>query len=323
MRPAQPLLALVLLAACAETSVSSPPPLSAPEADDPLSMIPAEADLVLWADLAKLRSSPWTRDSFDKMAGAESAQDNFDQVRRVEHLVFAKVPTLGDDTSLLVAQGGIERERMLASFTKRGGTSTSTYRGAELVTRDQEALAFVGRRTAVSGPTVAVRAALDCDFGMGRAIGSESWFQRMRGELLRGGSPPALVAALYVHLQPATRTALMQQMGEGDTLEDFAARVELSEDLQVTALGAVRTPAEARDLAGRLGERLRDASVRPIVSAFGFASVLDGVRFQAQETRVVATLHVSARERAEIAERMAVVADMMAKLRKTEEKPRP
>ena len=326
MSRCKPLGFLALLVACAETSSGSGPLARPPLAeDDPLSMVPAEADLVLWADLAKLRSSPWTHDSFEKMTGAEAASPptGFEQVRAVERLVFAKVPSLGDGVSLLVAQGGIERERMLDVFAKEGRTSASTYRGAELLTRGEETLAFTGKRLALSGPTVAVRAALDCSFGVARAIDTEPWFQRLRGHLLRDADPARLVAALYVHLQPATREVLMREMGEGETLEEFAARVELGDDLHLTALGGVRTAAEAKDLAGRLAERLRDASVRPIVAAFGFASVLDSVRFQAQEARVVGTLHVSARERVQIAERMAAVSDMMAKMRKTEEKGQP
>jgi hypothetical protein len=317
---------LVLLAACAETSSGTGPssrPL--PEEDELFSMVPAEADLVLWANLARLRSSPWTRDSFERVAGAEggATASAFGQARSVERLVFAKVPSLGDDASVLVAQGGIERASMLGAFTQDGDTSASTYRGAELATRGAETLAFAGERTALSGPTVAVRAALDCTFGAARAVDTEPWFHRLHGQLLHDSDPTALVAALYVHLQPATREALLREMGEGGALEEFAARVELGDDLRVTALGGVHTAAEARDLAGRLTERLRDASVRPIVAAFGFARALESVQLRAQGNRVVGTLHISARERAEIAERMATVSEMMANMRNQQEKPRP
>jgi hypothetical protein len=310
---------------CAETSMpSSSLPRPVLDEDDPLSMIPAEADLVLSADLAKLRASPWTHASVSRVAEGDSgtAGAAFDQIRDVERVVFAKVPSLGEGATVLVAQGGIDRERMRKSFAKgAAATANSSYRGAELVTRGEESLAFVGGRTAVSGPALAVRAAIDCNFGVARAIDSEAWFQAMRGLLGRGRDPGTLVAALFVHLQPATRAALMQEMGEGENLEEFAARIDLGEDLDVTAMGAVRTEAQARDLAGRLSERIRDASVRPIVAAFGFASVLDSVRFVAKENHVVGTAHVSQRERTEIALRMAAVAELMAKLRQTEGKP--
>jgi hypothetical protein len=323
-------LPLVLCAAaCAESTVAAPgagsPSRPVLDEDDLLAMIPSEADLVLWADMAKMRASPWTRDSFTKVAGdANAAEAGFDQIRDVDRLVFAKVPSLRDGASVLVAQGKIDRDRMTKAFARAGGASeTSVYRGADVLLRGEEALAFVGKRTVVSGPIVAVRAAIDCNFGVARALETEAWFQRMKTDLLRGKDAASLVTAFYVRLQPATREALMREMGEGATLEDFGARIDLAEDLDVSAIGAVRTDSEARDLAGRLAERIRDARVRPIVAAFGFASVLDSVHFQAKENRVHGTLHISQKERAEIAERMAAMADLMTKMRRNEAKSPP
>jgi hypothetical protein len=295
--------------------------------DDLLAMVPAEADLVLWADMAKLRTSPWTRDSFAKVVSADSgaSEPEFDQIRDVERLVFAKVPALRDGASLLVAQGKFDRERMSKDFAKDGGAvEKSAYRGADMLVRGDEALAFLSNRTVISGLTVAVRTAIDCNVGVARSIDSDSWFQRLRGRLTRTkGTPP--VAALYVQLQPTTREALLREMGEGEALEEFAGRIDLGSDLDVTAIGSVRTALQARDLAARLAERVRDARSRPIVAAFGFTSVLDSMRFSAKETDVEVTLHISQQERVEISERMAIVAETVARMRKTpsKEKPQP
>jgi hypothetical protein len=321
---ALPFILLLLAAACAESAGVAPgaaPPRPALDEDDLWSMIPAEADLVMWADMARLRVSPWTRDSFAKVANGDDAADggSLDHMRDLDRVVFAKVPTFSDGASILVAQakpGKLDRARMAKTFTKGQQAGATTYRGAELWSRGAESLAFVGKGTVISGLTVAVRAAIDCNFGVGRSIETESWFARMRADLLRGRDAASLVAALYVHLQPATREALVQQMGEGGTLEEFAGRVDLADDLDATVIGVVRTEGEARDLAARLNERIRDARVRPIVAAFGFGSVLDSVQFRASDTRVQGALHVSEKERAEIAQRMAVVADTMANLRK-------
>jgi hypothetical protein len=290
--------------------------------DDLLAMVPAEADLVLWADMAKLRTSPWTRDSFAKVVSADSGagEPEFDQIRDVERLVFAKVPALRDGASLLVAQGKFDRERMSKDFAKDGGAvEKSAYRGADMLVRGDEALAFLSNRTVLSGLTVAVRTAIDCNIGVARSIDSDSWFQRLRGRLTRTkGTPP--VAALYVQLQPTTREALLREMGEGEALEEFAGRIDLGSDLDVTAIGSVRTALQARDLAARLAERVRDARSRPIVAAFGFTSVLDSMRFSAKETDVEVTLHISQQERVEISERMAIVAETIARMRKTPSK---
>ena len=305
-----------------------PMPRPAPDDDDLFAMVPAEADLVLWADLAKLRSSPWTRESFAKAMSADSgaSDPSFGEIRDVERLVFAKVPSLRDGASVLVAQGKLDRERISKAFARGGGAVENTaYRGADMLVRGDEALAFLSKRTVISGITVAVRAAIDCNIGVARAIDSESWWKGLRSQLGRakGDIPP--VAALYVRLQPATREALKREMGEGEVLEEFAGRVDLGSDLDVIAIGNVRTVLQAHDLAARMAERIRDVRTRPIVAAFGFASVLESMRFSAKETSVEATLHISQRERAEISDRMAIVAETMASMRKnqTEEKKQP
>ena len=314
---------LLLAASCAETPTvalggpTSPrPPL---DDDDLWAMVPAEADLVLWVDMAKLRTSPWTRDSFAKVTSVDSGagEPGFDQIRDVERVVFAKVPALRDGASILVAQGKFNRERMSKDFTEKGGAvEKAVYRGADMLARGDEALAFVSNRTVISGLTAAVRAAIDCNVGVTRTIDSDSWFQRLRSRLTRarGREPP--VATLYVQLQPATREALLREMGEGEALEEFAGRIDLGDDLDVTAIGSARTELQARDLAARLAERIRDARSRPIVAAFGFTSVLDSMHFAAKETDVEVTLHISHQERVEISERMAIVAETIAKMRK-------
>lgn len=326
-----------LLAACAETTTMAPvspnPPRPILDDEDPWSMIPAEADLVLWADLAKLRKSPWTKDSFSKVAMADTRnlEVGFDQIRDMDRLVFAKVPTFRDGASVMVAQGRFDRERIGKVFADKSRTldplQKSSYRGADLLIRGEEALAFLGRRTLLSGLTVAVRAAIDCNIGIARAIDSESWLQHLRSELAHDKEGAAQVVALYVRLQPATREALMHEMGEGESLEEFGGRIDLSNDLDATVIGVQRTEIQARDLAARMAERIREVITRPIVSAFGFTKVLDSVRFVAKGNRVMGRLHISQQERAEIAERMTIVADTIAKMRaeraKTEEKKEP
>ena len=316
---------LLLAAACGETSAVAPdgPAIPRPAADDDdlLAMVPAEADLVLWADLAQLRSSPWTRESFAKVAGSDpgTSEASFGQIRDIDRLVFAKVPFLREGASVLVAQGKLDRERIRKAFSQNGSAVENTvYRGADLLVRGDEALAFLSKRTVISGLTVAVRTAIDCNVGVSRAIDSESWFQHLRAQLARakGSVPP--VATLYVRLQPATREVLKREMGEGEALEEFAGRIDLGSDLDVIAIGNVRTELQAHDLAARMAERVREVRTRPIVAAFGFGSVLDSMRFAAKETGVEASLHISQRERAEISDRMAIVAETMANMRKNQ-----
>jgi len=322
---------LLLLSAsgCAELSTAAPPaePLARQVLadDDPWAMVPAEADLILWADLDKLRASPWTRDSFARVAPQDVAGQGpaFEQTDKLDQILLAKLPALRDGASVLVGQGGFDREAMRRAFAQEP-VETSTYRGTEIHMRGEEALAFFGRRTVFSGLAVAVRAALDCNAGVARAVDSESWLRQLRGELDRDKGAALPVATLYVRLQPATREALLREMGEGGDLEEFGGRVDLDGDLHAHAIGVTRTPQQAQDLAARLSERVREARTRPIVAALALGSVLDSVRFSVAGTRVHATLRVSEHERALIALKMALVAETLARMRKQRmEQPQP
>lgn len=310
-------VAVLVLAGCAETPMpaaslqSAPPPV---DEDEVWGMIPAEADLVLWADMAKLRESAWTRESVTRVSEGSIGDGGFDPVD-VDRLLYAKVPALRDGASVLIAQGRFDRARVAKAFAEKGGpVERSSYRTAEVLTRGDESLALLGKHTVLSGMTVAVRAAIDCNIGVSRSIDTEPWIVRLRKDLpFRKDSHP--VAALYVQLQPATREALLREMGEGGSLQEFAGVIELDRDLDLRAIGVLPTEQEARDLAARLADRIREVRNRPVVAAFGLGGVIDSLRFLPSGDKVRASLHLSQRDRAQISERMSIVADTLAKMR--------
>src|ERR1017187_2669217 len=269
------LLALQLMflaGACGEASTVASGgqaiPRPAPDDDDLWAMVPAEADLVLWADLAKLRSSPWTRESLAKIAAVDpgASEPSFEHIRDVDRLIFAKVPFLRDGASVLVAQGKLDRERISKAFAQAGSAvETSAYRGADMLIRGDEAVAFLSKRTVISGLTVAVRTTIDCNIGVARAIDSESWFQHLRNQLARnkGSAPP--VAALYVRLQPATREALKQEMGEGEALGEPPGSVFLKNPRGGPPIGKGAPKLEAPVLGAGRGGPFRRAPPAPHV----------------------------------------------------------
>lgn len=322
-----PLALSALAAACAESTGAatgpSTPEQALAEDDDVWAMVPAEADLVLFADLARLRQSPWTSETVDKVSTSNAADPAVDQMRGMDRVMFAKLPNLRDGASILIAQGKVDREVVRRGFRQGDEMlDRSSYRGAELWVRGDEALGFVGKRTVLSGYTLAVRAAIDCHTGLAPTVEGESWIKHLRAELDRDQASKAPVSSLFVRLQPATREALMQEMGEGEFLEELGSRIDLGRDLDLKAVGVVRTEAQARDLAGRLGERIRDLRTRPIVAAFGLGGLLDSLRLTAKDNLVLGNLHVSEKERADISARMSLVAETLARLRGQEAAPK-
>jgi hypothetical protein len=107
----------------------------------------------------------------------------------------------------------------------------------------------------------------------------------------------------------------LREVGEGGSLETFGGRIDLGADLDAVAVGVVETQIQARDLAARLVERIREVRTRPIVAVFGLGRVLDSLKFAAKGNRVQASLHVSENQRSEIAERIAAVTEVLTRLR--------
>jgi hypothetical protein len=325
-------LLLGALAASLATSCATPaaPGLSAAPAaartavddDDLWALAPAEAELLVWADMAQIRESAWTKAALYKTApeerAARAAARGLDEVDDVDRLLYATVPALREGASILVAQGRVDRERLSAAFRRQHPRMTvSDYRGVRVLAEDEEAIAFLTKRTVVSGPLVAVRATIDCGFGLARSVASESWLSALLAGLREGRGPsrrpPAVAAA--VRLSSTMRAQLAAEMGEGGTLEQVGARLDLGRDLDVAMVGLVSTPQQALDLAARLSAALRDQRNRPIVFILGLQPILDGVRLAARENRVEGTLRIPEDQRAEIADRMAMVAEQLARRR--------
>jgi len=118
-----------------------------------------------------------------------------------------------------------------------------------------------------------------------------------------------------VRVNPTMRAQLAADMGEGGTLEQVGARLDLGLGLDVAMVGLVSTHQQATDLAARLSATLREQRNRPLVSVLGLQSILDGVRLVASENRVEGRLSISDDQRTEIADRIALVAEQIARRR--------
>ena len=248
-------LAVLLAASCA--TPASPGPAAVPagsrtaaDDDDLWALAPAEAELLVWADMTQLRASAWTKAALAKTApeerAARAAARGFDEVDDVDHLLYATVPPLREGASILVAQGRMDRERLSAAFRRQHPqTVACDYRGVGVLAEGEEALAFLSKRTVLSGPLVAVRASIDCGFGLARSAASESWLSALQTTLRESRDPsrrpPALAVAVRVN--PTMRAQLEAEMGEGGTLEQVGARVDLGRDLDVACWAGVHPSA--------------------------------------------------------------------------------
>lgn len=295
-----------------------------------LSLVPAESELVWTVDMTALRNSPWTQEAVTQALVSDQGNSLFDQkfAREVEQVVFAVLPSLGEGTSLIIANGSFQRNTLLGLFQDVSSEEKSSfYRGIEIVERGSQALALQGNRLVLSGPTVAVRSAIDCGFAKARDIRSEPWVEDLSVGLrsIDGAAvdPESVVA--YVRLSDSARRQLLSELGDGDTLEAAGLRLVLGADMHVAMMGVTRTDQEAVDFSARLGQQLQVARTRPLVALLGLSPVLSKVKFRVSQNRVFANLVVSASEQKEISRRMTMLSQMLTRLhkKKSQEKTNP
>jgi hypothetical protein len=171
---------------------------------------------------------------------------------------------------------------------------------------------------------VAVRASIDCGFGLAKSVASEEWLSGLRGILAEdkgaGQRLPAL--AMAVHMTPNMRAQFEEEMGEGGTLEKVGARLDLGADMEVSMVGVVANHQQAMDLAARVSTRLQEQRNRPLFFVLGLQPILDSVHFATQDNRVEAGLRIPKAQRADIADRMALVAQHLARRRQSASSPK-
>jgi hypothetical protein len=327
------LLACLGAASCAETLpevVAAPAgPRTSVDDEDLWALAPGESETLIWADMAQLRTSDWTQSTVTKTATDERAARaevrGFDEVTDVDRLLYVTVPPLREGASVFLAQGRLNRDRIEKAFrVQHHGAVASDYRGVAMLVEGEDAIAFMTARTVASGPLVAVRASIDCGFGLAKSVATETWLSGLRGIMAedKGAKPrpPAMAAA--VHMTPTMRTQFEEEMGEGGTLEKVGARLDLGTDLELSMVGVVGNHQQALDLAARLSTRLREQRNRPIFFVLGLQAILDSVHFATQDNRVEAGLRIPKTQRADIAERMALVAQHLARRRQSDNPPK-
>jgi hypothetical protein len=313
--------ALVLLALLGGCAPLAAPPVSpahdeartAPDDEELLAAVPAEAEVVLLVDLAQLRGSPWTKALLAEGAAARAAsagQRGFDEAKDVDRFVLARLPG-ENEASLTVARGRFDRRRVLSAFREgRPGAVDDSFRGCALVSRGPEAIAFLTDRTLLSGPLPAVRGAIDAAFGRARDVRGERWLRETRRP-----SPLPSAVELAVRVSDSMREQIHSTLEEADTLERLGGRLDLGARLDLTLVGATGSPTRARALAAQLEQAVTGLRGRPSVAALGLADVLGGVRISVRGPQIAAELHLTEAQRDEIAARLSSAAQLIAKAR--------
>jgi hypothetical protein len=317
---------------CAGLSPPAPAPLTStpagrrPVDGDLLALVPAPAETVLWVDVAQLRASAWTRRALSLATSEERVARGrvrgFDEIEDVDRMLIASLPAAdGRAVSLEILKGRFDRGRLREAFRQRNPSARlSSYRDAELLESPASSLVFLADDTLATGPLSALRAAVDAAAGRGRSVRDEPWLVQVRTALEDESGPSEAAAALELALlvTERTRAELREGIGDADALERLGARLELGQTAHLAAVGITRSRVEAVDLAARLDGEVQALRDRRSVVALGLGPVVESLRVSARGSRVFLGAAVSERDRDLVSERVAALAELLAKSRQSD-----
>ncbi|BDC50419.1 hypothetical protein F183_A27350 [Bryobacterales bacterium F-183] len=142
--------------------------LSASAAVDPAlsALIPADATMVSGVHVAQAKNSAFGRFVLSQMESDDAGfrkfitETGFDPRRDLTELVVATVSS-GEKMEPVIVGRGVFTPTRIMDLARQHGAAITNYRGVDLASHKEGAIAFVDASIAVMGNTSAVRAALD------------------------------------------------------------------------------------------------------------------------------------------------------------------
>lgn len=300
------------------TGGAAPQVRVAPDDSEPSRVVPLGPETVVELDMAQLRANAWSRSLVAGLAPedrqARTAAQGFDDVTDVDRVVFAVTEVAGADPAVLtVWQGRFSQERVArALFGGATASPPTPWRGSPLWQQGGRAVAFVTSRTVVSGEVAAVRAAIDCAYGVVPDVTSGE-VGTLRRSLDGGGSRPALLAAVTVSDSLRQRVGGDFELPHG--LRRVGARLDLGAALDTTLVGIFDDARQAAAAARLLEARLDDLRRRPVLRILGLSPLLDQASLQPQGPRVWGRLHLPEDRREDLGQRVGLILEGLMKAR--------
>lgn len=278
-RPPRLLLPLLLLlGACADGVLRDDAPARRAPDDDLLALLPAGAEAVLDLETATLRTLPSANQLQAELPEGARALSP-DPLRDLDAVAVA-VRGLGTPQveAVVVARGRPSWSRLSAwLLAQQPDAREVDYHGVPILEGAQgRAAAMLTPRTAVLGGRTAVRQAVDNLRGETRGLRGQSDLTAAlrRAPRAKEGRPAVLAA-----LQPPG--PLRERLREADLGElgadaDYVALALAAGDgIDVGVVAGFRELAQARDVAGRIRDRVKALRARAVVKVLGLDAYLE------------------------------------------------
>lgn len=309
---------------------------------DPVSLLPTSVDSILTVDLVRLRSSsfagPFLKPrghgevAASEVAAAEQTaaaeeltasrtRRGFDEVADVDLWVFARTGSTGGERGLLeLARGRFDRGRVRSAFLRQWpGAHATQFGNSSGLTTPTVAVVFLSETVIGFGPPWALRAAADVMDARQPSLRGMQWLTVARGALAEVGPGvrPGMKTAIELFLRASTqvRAELSEAVSIDMPIEHLSARIEVGDEARAYFNAAVTSKTEADELAVKLREALAGLRGRPSIEALGLGPVVRRAQIDSRGPRVVMGLAITGRQRAQVAEKLAAFATVLARRR--------
>jgi hypothetical protein len=315
------ILAITLLAACAETSGGSARargPRTAADDGDLWNLVPGDTETLADVDLAALRASPWSRSlmqgNLDGDREERRRRFGYDVFTEAERMLLAGTEAPGGPNTLTIARGRFETERVAGAFlaATAGGAATQ-WRGSSLWEGQGRAVALVTPRTLAHGDSQRVRAAIDAAWGIVPDAGAGP-LGALRRSLEVDRNPPAVT--VVISLTDAMRARAQGVLVVPDGLGRIAARLDLGADLDLEAVAVFDSHGHAATAASLWADAARGYARQQMIVLLGLGPVFEGLTVAAEGSRVHVRLHIGAEKREGLADKLLAVLQALAKTRR-------
>lgn len=301
---------VVLLAAVLFVSRSrrAPKPVAA------VDLVPADARVVVSANLTALRLSPFARVLADQRAGAHVGCDR-DALDRASDVVVW-LPGDTPDQFGVAAVGDFQRDELIAcsrsTIAKRGGHPSISTEGDYTVVGDDDLGADAARIAArqdgvllLGRPSVRTRMAA-VGAGWSPSAAFQGQHARMRAA---AGSGDVVLTAVVDRSVRETVQRLVGFDAELEGVQSVAAVMQAGPQAQVRAIAWCDTADACQSVRAGLEARRVAISSSAVLRAAGLAALADATTVERHDAMVDVTLRAPASQIAEVVERIAHYAD--------------
>lgn len=291
------LCGLIALPACKSTSGSG-------AAKEDLALVPKETDIILMANVARMRNTAMWRkllDLRDQDPQSKKDYDEFvtkcalDPFKQIDSVFVAFPQSGGEQKEFAAILRGQFNEQKLVSCArdqaKKDGRDLTTieYNGKKLYTDNQKGEAFgsfLDGKTAIVGGKEWVKKVIDLAANKGQSAKSNAALAEL---MKRAKTSDALWGAGLV--PQSTRDSFKNdaRLSSAASMKDIFGSVDFASGVVADLNVDTGSEADAKDLAAKTTAQLVDVKKSPQFMMMGLAQYLDGIKIDSK----AATFHVA------------------------------